>query len=461
MNTVIKNGTIVTASDIFKADLKIVNGIISAVAENIDIANDDHVIDASGQYLFPGGIDPHTHLAIAGTVDDFTSGTRAAAAGGITTVINFTDPKKDQRSFLDNLNEWKQKAKPSLIDYGFHSIINRCDEDVLDEIARLPEQGVTSIKLFMAYRGSVMVNDQQMYRLMKAAAEAGIVTNIHAENGDVIDELIQEALRNAQTDPVYHAITRPASLEAEATSRALRIAEVLKAPVYIVHVTCLAALREVQWAKKRGVNAWGETCPHYLVLNETCLKKDNREAVKYICSPPLRTEQDQQALWDGLADGVLSTIGSDHASHPYHNGKILGEDDFTKAPNGLPGIENSFSLLYHFGVSQHRLSLQKFVEVTSYNAAKIFGLYPQKGTLQVGSDADIVILDPEQSWTITQREQWQRTEYNVYEGVKLNGKITHVLSRGEIIVKENVVRGQPGRGRFLHRNRYGIARKAR
>lgn len=258
MSTIIKNGTVVTPSDTFNADVKIVDGTISAIAQCIAVTENDRVIDASGQYLFPGGIDPHAHLAINGTVDDFNSGTRAAAAGGITTVINFTDPDRHQPSFLENLNQWKQKAQSSLIDYSFHSIINRCDDGVLEEIARLPDEGVTSIKLFMAYRGSVMVNDQQMYRLMEAAARAGMVTNIHAENGDVIDELIHHAVRNGQTAPLYHAITRPAALEAEATSRALRIAEVLDAPVYIVHVTCEAAMDEVARAKKRGVRAWGK-----------------------------------------------------------------------------------------------------------------------------------------------------------------------------------------------------------
>lgn len=457
MSTIIKNGTVVTPSDTFNADVKIVDGTISAIAQCIAVTENDRVIDASGQYLFPGGIDPHAHLAINGTVDDFNSGTRAAAAGGITTVINFTDPDRHQPSFLENLNQWKQKAQSSLIDYSFHSIINRCDDGVLEEIARLPDEGVTSIKLFMAYRGSVMVNDQQMYRLMEAAARAGMVTNIHAENGDVIDELIHHAVRNGQTAPLYHAITRPAALEAEATSRALRIAEVLDAPVYIVHVTCEAAMNEVARAKKRGVRAWGETCPHYLVLDDTCLKKENREAVKYICSPPLRTPHDQQALWKGLAEGTLSTVGSDHASHPYHNGKLRGEFDFTKAPNGLPGIENGFSLLYHFGVAEGRLSLQQFVGATSHNAAKIFGLYPRKGALQVGSDADIVILDPARRWTIRQDKQWQRTEYNVYEGTELSGQITHVLSRGEVIVKENDIVGRSGRGQFVARSRYGAA----
>lgn len=453
MATIIKNGILVNPTDSFKADLKIENGIISMVGDQIDAEKDDLVIDATDKYVLPGGIDPHTHLAISGTLDDFESGTQAAASGGITSIINFTDPRDDQ-SFLENLEEWKKKGENSLIDYGLHSIINRCNETVLKEIAKLPEEGVTSIKLFMAYRGTNMVDDREMYLLMKAAAEAELLTNVHAENGDIIDYLIKDALIKGHTSPIYHALTRPPSTEAEATNRALRIAEVAEAPVYIVHVTCEEALEEVKRAKKRGVAAFAETCPQYLVLNQSYLQKENIESVKYICSPPLRSENDQKALWSGIAEEVISTIGSDHASHSFKDGKENGVNDFTKAPNGLPGIENSFLLMYHFGVHEKRISIQKFVEITSYNPAKIFGLYPRKGNLNIGSDADIVILDPAAEKIITQKTQKQRTEYNVYEGFKTMGNLSYVISRGEIIVKENVVIGKPGHGEFLFRNKF-------
>ncbi|NYV68216.1 dihydropyrimidinase [Bacillus sp. Gen3] len=454
MSTIVKNGFIVSPTDTFKADIEIENGTIVKISSNIIPSDQDHVINAEDQYVLPGGIDPHAHLAISGTVDDFASGTKAAASGGITSIINFTDPKPDQISFLEDLNEWKKKAENSIIDYGFHSIINRCDNAVLDEISRLPENGVTSIKLFMAYRGTNMVDDMQMYHLMKRAAEVGMITNVHAENGDIIDLLIEEELRKGNTDPIYHAYTRPSQLEAEATNRALSIAEILNAPIYIVHVSSKAALEEVHRAKERGVKVYGETCPHYLVLDEEYLKLNKQDAVKYICSPPLRSKNDQQALWGGIQSSDISVVGSDHASHPYKNGKILGMEDFTKAPNGLPGIEDMYRLLYHFGVHEKRISLQKFVEVSSFNAAKIFGLYPKKGIIQVGSDADIVILDPNRTSVISKQTQFQSTEYNVYEGFEIRGKITHVLSRGEVIVKENVVLGKPGRGKFLHRNKH-------
>lgn len=453
MSRIIQNGIIVTQGDTYKADLEIREGKIVSIANKITPASQDDVIDAEDQYVLPGGIDPHTHLAIENTLDDFESGTRAAAAGGITSIINFTDPQEGQ-SVIDNLNMWKRKAEKSIIDYGFHSIINKSDDNTLTELAKLPEEGVTSIKLFTAYRGKNMVEDMEIYKLMKAASSLGIVTNVHAENGDIIDEMIAEALEKGQTDPIYHARTRPSSMEAEATHRVLRIAETLDAPIYIVHVTCEEALNQVVNAKKRGVYAYAETCPHYLILDESYLEKPNSEAVKYICSPPLRTKNDQEKLWEGIMNHSVSTIGSDHASHPYKNGKILGKNDFTKAPNGLPGIESSIPLLFHYGVQEKRISLQKLVEITSANPAKIFGMYPKKGSIMVGSDADIVILDPSRSKLITQQEQHQSTEYNIYEGIETKGAITHVLSRGEVIVKHNEILGGTGRGEFIYRKKF-------
>lgn len=453
MGTIIKNGILVTPTDTFKADLKIENGTIKMIADQISPDKADEVIDAEGQFVLPGAIDPHTHLAIDNTLDDFESGTQAAAVGGITSIINYTDPKKGQ-SYLENLKEWKQKAEPSIIDYSFHSIINTCDETVLEEMPRLTEEGVTSYKLFMAYRGTNMVDDRQIYALMKKASELGMVTNVHAENGDVIDNLIHEALSKGNTDPIYHAYTRPPASEAEATNRALRIAEVLNAPIYIAHVSCEEALNEIKAAKARGVTAFAETCPQYLVLTDDYLKKENSESVKYICSPPLRTLHDQHALWGGITANALSTIGSDHASHPYINGKELGINDFTKAPNGLPGLENAIPLLYHFGVHEKRISIQKFVEITSYNPSRIFGMYPNKGSLNIGSDADIVILNPRKQQVITRETQVQNTEYNVYEGFKIMGSISHVLSRGKLIVKDKVVIGKPGHGKFIYRKKF-------
>ncbi|MFD2658603.1 dihydropyrimidinase [Gracilibacillus thailandensis] len=452
MATIIQKGTLVTASETLRADLKIDNGKISMISDQIKEENEDIIIDATNKYVFPGLIDPHTHLGIEGTLDDFESGTKAAASGGVTTVINFTDPNNSQ-TFLEDLAEWREKAKSSIIDYGFHSIINKCNSAVLEEIYKLPDEGVTSIKLFMAYKEN-MVNDEELYLLMKAAKQAGVVTNIHAENGRVIDQLIDEALNNNNTDPINHACTRPPGLEAEAVARALRIAEVTEAPTYIVHISSEEAMEEFIRAKERGVQAFGETCPQYLVLNENYLKKDAKEAVKYICSPPLRTLKDQKILWNNINSEMISTIGSDHASHPYLNGKENGIDNFTKAPNGLPGIESTLLLLYHYGVYEGRITLPKLVEITSRNPASIFGLHPRKGCLKVGSDGDVVIFDPSKSTVISKETQKQGTEYNIYEGMELQGSIDYVLSRGEIIVKENEVVGTSGRGKYLFRNKF-------
>ncbi len=299
-----------------------------------------------------------------------------------------------------------------------------------------------------------MVNDDEIYLLMKAAKKEGMVTNVHAENGRIIDQLIEEALDRKNTKAIYHAYTRPASLEAEATARVLRIAEITEAPTYIVHISSEEALTEFKRAKERGVNAFGETCPQYLVLDENYLKKEDKEAVKYICSPPLRTKRDQEALWDKIKLGAISTIGSDHASHPYVDGKEKGVNNFTKAPNGLPGIESTLQLLYHYGVYEGRITLPKLVEITSQNPAKIFGLYPRKGSLNIGSDGDIVIFDPNKSSVITKETQKQGTEYNVYEGMEVQGDIDFVLSRGEVIVMDKQIVGKTGRGKYLYRNRF-------
>lgn len=452
MATIIQNGVLVTASDTFQADLKIENGKISMMSNQISGENGDTIIDATNKYILPGLIDPHTHLGIEGTLDDFETGTKAAAAGGVTTIINFTDPDNSQ-TFLEDLQKWKDKARNSLIDYGFHSIINKANTDVFEQISRLPDEGVTSIKLFMAYKEN-MVSDKDLYLLMKAAKKAGIVTNIHAENGSVIDQLIEEALNKSNTEPIYHAYTRPPSMEAEAIARALRISEITEAPTYIVHISSEEALAEFIRAKGRGLNVFGETCPQYLVLDESYLKKEAKEAVKYICSPPLRTKKDQAALWNEIKLGSISTIGSDHASHPYVNGKEKGINDFTKAPNGLPGIESTLLLLHHYGVYEGRINLSKLVEITSQNPAKIFGLYPRKGSLNIGSDGDIVVFDPNKPSVINKKSQKQSTEYNVYEGIRVQGNIDYVLSRGEVIVRDKEVIGRPSHGKYLYRNKF-------
>ncbi|MGE7764640.1 dihydropyrimidinase [Peribacillus sp. NPDC096540] len=457
MKTIIQNGTIVTVADIYKGDLLIENGVITAIADRIIPEKDVHVIDASGQYLFPGGIDVHTHLAwpfqSTGTADDFVSGTRAAAAGGITSIINFTNPKKGQ-TLLDNLQEWKKKGELSLIDYGFHSIISEYNDHVLQELPILAEQeGVTSIKLFMAYKGELMVNDREMFKIMKKAGEVGIITNVHAENGDIIDELVEDSLSNGNTDPIFHAYTRPPITESEATGRALSIAEAANASIYIVHVSCADALEKVEQAKRRGVQAFAETCPHYLVLDESYLELPDFEGGKYVCSPPLREKWNQDLLWKGISSGLISTVGSDHCPFLFEGQKTVGRNNFTMIPNGVPGLEDIFPIVYHYGVHEGRISLQKFVEIISTGPAKLFGLYPKKGSIGIGFDADIVIFNPNVSRVISREKQYQNVDYNLYEGRVVQGAITRVLSRGEEIVRDGYVIGEQGRGQYLFRKK--------
>ncbi|MEW9673644.1 dihydropyrimidinase [Ammoniphilus sp. 3BR4] len=328
-------------------------------------------------------------------------------------------------------------------------------EGTLDELPVLAEkEGVTSIKLFMAYKGELMVNDLEMYKIMKRAGEVGILTNVHAENGDIIDDLIAQALAKGQTQPIYHSYTRPPTLEAEATERAVAIAEVAGAPVYIVHVSCAEALSRVEQAKKRGVQAYAETCPQYLVLDESYLGLPDFEGGKYVCSPPLREKWNQDALWQGIGSGLISTVGSDHCPFRFEGQKTLGKENFAKIPNGVPGLEDIFSIMYHYGVAEGRISLQKFVEVMCTGPAKLFGLYPKKGTVAIGTDADLVIMDPRRSRIISQKTQYQNLDYNLYEGREVQGVITHVFSRGALISKEGRFVGKLGQGRYLHRNKY-------
>ncbi|WP_223592596.1 dihydropyrimidinase [Neobacillus bataviensis] len=456
MRTIIQNGTVVTAGGVFKADVEIQGTTITSIAQKIKPEIGDRLIDASHQYVLPGGIDVHTHLAwpfqSTGTADDFVSGTKAAAVGGITSIINFTNPKRGA-SLIDTQKEWIEKGKLSAIDYGLHAIINEYSDRVLEELPILAEEyGVSSIKLFMAYKGELMVNDLEMYKIMKKAGELGVITNVHAENGDVIDELVKQAIAEGKTDPIYHGYTRPTIMEAEATGRALAIAEAADAPVYIVHVSCADALQKVNEAKKRGVKAFAETCPHYLVLDISYLDLPDFEGGKYVCSPPLREKWNQDVLWNGIRNGLISVVGSDHCPFQFEGQKTLGKDDFSKIPNGMPGLEDIFPLLYHFGVHEGRISLQKFVEAISTAPAELFGL-SKKGSISVGKDGDIVILDPNRSRVISAETQYQNLDYNAYEGMEVQGVITHVLSRGEIIVKDGHFIGELGRGKYILRDR--------
>ncbi|TLS54034.1 dihydropyrimidinase [Paenibacillus antri] len=450
MRTLIRNGMVVTAQEQFKADIAIEDGTIAAIAKTLSPEPGDRSIDATGKYVFPGGIDVHAHLANTDR-DDFESGTIAAAVGGTTSLINMTAPRRGQ-TIAEYLAEWKTKARSSVIDYSFHLILSGDDfrDSLLDELPVLLEGGVTSLKIFMAYKGTTMVDDARIYKVMKKAAERNLVVAIHAENGDVIEELIREAVERGDTEPVYHARTRPPALEAEAVARAASIAEVAGAKIYIVHLSCAAALEEVVRAKRRGIDLWVETCPQYLVLDESRLELPNFEGGKYVCSPPLRKTSDQEALWDGIRDGWIAAIGSDHCSYDFQTDKMLGRNNFADIPNGVPGIEDRFMLLYHYGVAEGRISLQKFVQIVSANPAEIFGL-KTKGAIAIGKDADLVIVDPNGERTISKERQKQENDYNLYEGVRVAGTVAHVLSRGESIVEDGRYVGARGRGKMIHR----------
>jgi dihydropyrimidinase len=461
MSVLIKNGRVITAVDDYMADIFIEKETVTLIGKNLEVEADE-TIDASGKYLFPGGLDPHTHLDMpfGGTTsaDDFETGTLAAAHGGTTTLIDFAIQTKGQ-STLEALDTWHAKADgKTAIDYGFHMIITDLEDNRVHEMKMLADAGVTSYKLFMAYPGVLYVDDGTIYRAMKKAGENGTVVCMHAENGIVIDEIVKQAVADGKTAPKYHAITRPTRMEAEGVHRAISIAEVAQVPIYIVHLSSSDALEQVMLARNRGVHAFAETCPQYLFLDDSYYDQEEFEGAKYVMTPALREKWNQDELWKGLKFGDLQSIATDHCPFCFKDQKILGIDDFSKIPNGAPGVENRMSLVYNGGVNAGRISLNKFVELTSTAAAKTFGLFPKKGTIAVGSDADIVIFDPNRKETISINNactHHMRVDYNAYEGFEVTGFTETVLSRGKVIIKDCDYVGQKGDGQFLKRGLYG------
>ena len=461
MSVLIKNGRIITAVDDYMGDVFIENETVTHIGKSLDMEADE-ILDASGKYLFPGGLDPHTHLDMpfGGTVsaDDFETGTRAAAHGGTTTLIDFAIQPKG-RSTLEALDTWHAKAEgKTAIDYGFHMIITDLEDDRVHEMKMLADEGVTSYKLFMAYPGVLYVDDGTIYRAMRTAGENGTVVCMHAENGIVIDEIVKIALAEGKTEPKYHALTRPTRMEAEGVHRAIAISEVAHVPVYIVHLSSSDALEQVMLARNRGVHAFAETCPQYLFLDHSYYEQDGFEGAKYVMTPALREKWNQDELWKGLKFGDLQSISTDHCPFCFKDQKTLGIDDFSKIPNGGPGVENRMSLVFNGGVNSGRISLNKFVELTSTAAAKTFGLFPKKGTIAVSSDADIVIFDPNRKETISVDNSCthhMRVDYNAYEGFEVTGFTETVLSRGKIIIKDCEYMGKKGDGQFLKRGLYG------
>jgi dihydropyrimidinase len=465
MSVLIKNGRIITAVDDYFADVYIDKDTVTMIGQHLPVQADT-VIDATGKLVIPGGIDPHTHLDMpfGGTTsaDDFETGTRAAAFGGTTTIVDFAIQTKGQ-STLDGLDTWHAKAEgKTAIDYGFHMIVTDMPDERLKEMSRLADEGVTSYKLFMAYPGVLYSDDATIFRAMRQAGEDGTMVCMHAENGIVIDEIIKRAVQEGKTAPKYHALTRPTRMEGEGVHRAIAIAEVAQVPVYIVHLSSADALNEVRRARDNGIPAFAETCPQYLFLDQSYYEKDGFDGAKYVMTPALREKWNQAELWKGLQFGDLHAIATDHCPFCFTGQKELGRDSFTKIPNGAPGVENRMALIYNGGVNEGRISLNKFVELTSTNAAKTFGMFPRKGTIAVGSDADIVIFDPNRTETISFQNpntHHMAVDYCTYEGFTVKGYPDTVLSRGKVIVEKNEYTGKKGDGRFIKRARYnGILR---
>ena len=442
MSVLIKNGRIVTAVDDYHADIFINGSQVTLIGKDLVIEADKQ-IDAAGKLVIPGGIDPHTHLELpfggTTTSDTFETGTRAAAYGGTTCIIDFAVQTRGT-STLKALDDWHAKAQSkTAVDYAFHMIVTDMPQERIGEMRSLADNGITSYKLFMAYPGALLSDDATIFRAMRKAGEDGTLVCMHAENGIVIDELVKIALAERKVEPKYHALTRPTRLEAEGVHRALAIAEVARAPVYIVHLSCYDALHELRMAQARGVMAHAETCPQYLLLDVDRYDEPGFDGAKYVLTPPLREKWNHDELWGGLRSHALDVISTDHCPFCLKEQKELGRNDFSKIPNGGPGIESRMSLIYHYGVSKGHISLNRFVELTSTAPAKIFGLFPKKGTIAVGSDADIVIFDPAREETISAfnpHTHHMNIDYSAYEGFKVKGYTETVVSRGKVVIEK-------------------------
>jgi dihydropyrimidinase len=470
--TLIRNGTVVTATETMEADVLIDGEKVVAIFAHGSMPglSFDSEIDATGKLVMPGGVDVHTHMELpfGGTYasDDFESGTRAAAWGGTTTIVDFAVQTIGE-PMMDGYEAWMAKAEGNCaIDYGFHMIVSDVNEQSLKEMDILMGEGVTSFKLFMAYPGVLYSTDGQIFMAMQKAAENGGTIMMHAENGIVIDVLREQAIARGETDPIYHSITRPPITESEATHRAISYAELAGCPLYVVHMSAHQAVAEVVQARDRGLNVFGETCPQYLFLGWNNLQEPGFDGAKYVCSTPVRNwdEGHQGELWKYLATNDLQVISTDHCpfcinDHPtLGTQKRLGEGNFTAIPNGLPGVEERMELIYHGAIADGNLGLNRFVEVTATTPAKMFGLYPQKGTIAIGSDADIIILDPNATQTMGVDINHMDVDYSCYEGKEIQGKIETVMSRGRVLIADGQYHGAKGDGRYLKRatNQYLI-----
>ena len=455
MSLILKGGKIVSDKITYFSDIKVDSGKIVEIGENLE-SKDCEIVDVSGSYIIPGGIDTHTHFDLDTgttiTADDFISGTKAAIAGGTTTILDFATQSKG-KSLKAGLEEWHHKARnKAYCDYGFHMAITDWSDSVCDEMDEMIKQGVSSFKLYMAYKGTLQVDDSIIYKALEKSKNIGAIIGFHCENGDLVCELVDKNLKENHISPQYHATSRPPMLEAEATSRLMKIAEITKSKVCVVHLSCKESLDEVLKAKERGVDVVVETCPQYLLLNEDKYKLGGFEGAKYVMSPPLRNVKNNDILWKALEQNQIDTIGTDHCSFNYKKQKELGIDDFSKIPNGAPGVEHRVGLLYTYGVSTNKISINRMVELLSTNPAKIYGLYPQKGTIEVGSDADLVVLNPNKTKVIKAEDQVQNVDYTPYENYRLNCEIERVYLRGKEVSRNGKIIDNFPTGKYLKRS---------
>jgi dihydropyrimidinase len=458
MSVLIKGGRVITAADDYVGDVYVEGERITLIGESLDMQA-DKVIDAAGKYVLPGAVDPHTHLDMpfggTVTVDDVESGQTAAAFGGTTCHVDFVIQPQGS-TFSAALDDWKSKADgKQVIDMGYHMAVTDLKEGgTLEDLASLPDEGVTSYKLFMAYKGALMVDDETLFRTMQVAAETGALVMVHAENGDAIDVLVKEALAAGQTEPKYHALTRPPETEGEATNRAIQLSRVAGSPLYVVHVSCAEAVEPIAIAREKGWDVWGETCTQYFFVDYTFLERPDFEGAKYVYTPPPRDKANQDVLWNAVRTDVLSVVSTDHCAFLWDGQKTMGKDDFSKIPNGGPGLENRLQMIHEFGVRAGRISLNRMVELLATSPAKLFGLYPRKGTVAVGSDADLVVFDPNRKHTISAATQHSKTDYNLYEGTEVTGTPEVVLLRGNVLVENDELVASPGIGRFVRRAKF-------
>jgi dihydropyrimidinase len=454
MSTLIRGGTVVNATGAVTADVLVQGEKIAALVAPGFALEADEVIDATGKYVIPGGIDGHTHMEMpfggTSSADTFETGTIAAAWGGTTTIIDFAVQAKGT-SLLSTLDKWHEKADGNCaIDYGFHMIVSDVNDTSLKEMESCIGAGVNTFKMFMAYPGVFYATDGEILRAMQKARETGATVMMHAENGIAIDQLVAQALAEGRTDPVEHGLTRPPELEGEATSRAIALAKVTGSPLYIVHLSAAQALDAVSKARDTGQNVFAETCPQYLFLSLEDLAKPDFEGAKYVASPPLRPKEHQGELWRGLRTNDLSLVSTDHCPFCFKDQKELGRGDFSKIPNGMPGVEHRIDLL-HQGVVRGELSLERWVEISSTTPARMFGLYPHKGVIAPGADADIVVYDPTAQQTLSAATHHMNVDYSAYEGMELTGQVSTVLSRGRVVVSDGAFHGNAGHGKFLTR----------